>query len=49
MIPHDYVPEYRRRLIRRLRRREALEAVIGALTLSAVIFVTWFLICLIFC
>jgi hypothetical protein len=31
MIPHDYVPEYRRRLIRRIRRRENLEAAIGAI------------------
>lgn len=29
MIPHDYVPEYKRRMIRRIRRRANLEAAIG--------------------
>lgn len=37
MIPHDFVPVYRKRLIRRLRRREFLEAAIGFFLLGACI------------
>lgn len=29
MVPHDFVPVYRKRLMRRLRRRQFLEDLIG--------------------
>lgn len=37
MVPHDFVPVYRKRLARRLRRIEFLESAIGCFLLGVLI------------
>lgn len=37
MVPHDFAPVYRKRLIRRLRRRQFLEDLIGCFLIGMVV------------
>lgn len=37
MVPHDFVPVYRQRLMRRLRRREFIESAIGCFLFGVLI------------
>ena len=48
MIPHDYVPEYKRRLTRRQKRMMAIEAVIAGMGLAIFIALSLILLSMFF-
>ena len=48
MIPHDFVPEYKRRLTRRQRRRLAIEAALAGIGLAIFIALSLILLSMFF-